>query len=113
MNNHDVQKPSIEPLDKANLYLAQIVADRVHGELKVLTPINVDMTPDNSRAPKFFSMIVVTLPIGPIQHEFEIVADSLEAALDAYADAANQAGIDFIQGAKDAALRNSILGAKN
>lgn len=110
MNNHEEQKGQIAPLDKAGLYMAQIITDRAHGEIKKMLPVNTDLTVDHTRQPRYFSIIIINTPMGAMQHEFEIVAGTLEAAIDAYAESANQAGIDFVNGMKDAALRNSLIG---
>ncbi len=110
MNN--VEKPAshIPPLDRAGLYAVMIVTDRANGEIKKCTPINADLTPDDTRPARYFSTIIINTPMGPIQHEFEIEAATLEEALAAYPDAANQAGADFVKGLQDAALRNKLMG---
>lgn len=102
----------IQPIDKKNLWSVQIITDREHGEIKVLIPMGSDFEPDKARPNRYFATIVINMTRGLVTHEFEIMAESLDAALDRYAEAANNAGLEYVRGIKDAELRNNLLGAK-
>jgi hypothetical protein len=77
--------------DAANLYREDSYTDRRVGQLRVLTPVKPDGTPDASRATLFVGQISVMTPMGTLPISFEVDAPDLAQAIEKFADAAKQA----------------------
>jgi hypothetical protein len=77
--------------DAANLYREDSYTDRRVGQLRVLTPVTPDGTPDASRATLFVGQISVVTPMGTLPISFEVDAPDLAQAIENFGDAAKQA----------------------
>ncbi len=70
-----------EAMDVKALYKEEVVTDRRIGVIRVMTPINPDMTRDESRSTLFIGEAQVMTQVGAIPVSFEIPgADLTEAA---------------------------------
>jgi hypothetical protein len=78
-------------MDTTNLYREEVFTDNAVGMLRRLTPVTVEGDPDSSRAVQFVGSTQVLTSAGPMPLSFEIEADSLTQAADAFGDAAKQA----------------------
>ena len=90
------QQPDIK-MDAANLYREESFTDRRIGTIQRLLPIKSDGSPDSSRDELFVGQTQVLTPAGALPLSFEIDAESLEAAIDGFGDAAKQALADTMQ----------------
>ncbi|TDX98133.1 hypothetical protein [Thiohalophilus thiocyanatoxydans] len=74
-----------------DLYREEVFTDQRVGTLRRLTPVTSDGSDDASRSVRYLGQSQMMTPMGALPLNFEIEADSLEQALDKYADAAKQA----------------------
>jgi hypothetical protein len=77
--------------DAANLYREDSYTDRRVGQIRVLTPVKTDGTPDTARATLFVGQISVMTPMGTLPISFEIDAPDLAQALERFGDGAKVA----------------------
>jgi hypothetical protein len=77
--------------DAANLYREDSYTDRRVGQIRVLTPVQTDGTPDTARPTLFVGQISVMTPMGTLPISFEIDAPDLAQALERFADGAKVA----------------------
>ncbi|NNJ64335.1 MAG: hypothetical protein HKP16_02135 [Xanthomonadales bacterium] len=89
MNNPE---PSTEiRMDASNLFREEVFTDNTVGTLRRLTPVTADGEPDPSRGEQYLGSTQVLTTAGPLPLSFEIRADSLSAAAEAFGDAAKDA----------------------
>jgi hypothetical protein len=74
--------------DAANLYREDSYTDRRVGQLRVLTPVRPDGTPDAARPTVYVGQISVMTPMGTLPISFEVDAPDLAQAIDKFGDAA-------------------------
>jgi len=74
-----------------DLYREEVFTDQQVGTLRRLTPVTTDGSEDTSRSVRYLGQSQMMTPMGALPLNFEIEADSLEKALEMYADAAKQA----------------------
>ncbi|MDZ7660794.1 hypothetical protein [Thiohalophilus sp.] len=74
-----------------DLYREEVFTDQQVGTLRRLTPVTTDGSDDSSRSVRYLGQSQMMTPMGALPLNFEIEADSLEQALERYADAAKQA----------------------
>lgn len=77
--------------DAANLYREDSYTDRRVGQLRVLTPVRADGTPDTARPTIYVGQISVMTPMGTLPISFEVDAPDLAQAIDRFGDAAKVA----------------------
>lgn len=98
------------------LYRVAVVTDIDAGDLKVLEPILEDLTVDIARATRYFSYCVATHRGQQYPVNFEIVADTLYAALRAFPETAQSEVQKFVENLeaymRRAALANGGRGPK-
>ena len=79
------QNQSIDfSVDKNNLYREEGITDFKVASIRMLTPIKVDGSKDESRSPVFIGTTQIMSPQGPVPIQEEIKAASLEEAIDAF-----------------------------
>ena len=89
MNNPE---PNTEiRMDTSNLYREEVFTDNTVGTLRRLTPVTASGDPDPSRSEQYLGSTQVLTTAGPLPLSFEIPADSLTAAAEAFGDAAREA----------------------
>ncbi len=89
MNNPE---PTTEiRMDTSNLYREEVFTDNTVGTLRRLTPVTASGEPDPSRSEQYLGSTQVLTTAGPLPLSFEIQADSLSAAAEAFGDAAKDA----------------------
>lgn len=76
---------------KDDLYLEELFTDRRVGSIQRLTPVDAQGQPDTSRATLYMGQTQLMTRAGPLPLNFEIPAQSLEEAVDRFADGANKA----------------------
>jgi len=69
-------------VDYTNLYREESYTDLKSASIKKLIPVKKDGSDDNSRPPLFFGVAELISPQGPIPVQSELMADSLEKAID-------------------------------
>lgn len=74
-----------------NLYREESFTDRTVGTIRRMTPVRRDGGEDTSRSVIYVGQTQVMTQVGALPLSFEIEAESLEAAIAAFDDAAKQA----------------------
>jgi hypothetical protein len=86
------QKPETDPkMDPASLYREDIVTDRKVGTIRMMTPLKIDGTTDSARPVLYMGEAQIMTGAGPLPINFEIEAETLEAAVDQFGTAAKEA----------------------
>ena len=83
------QLPEIK-IDESSLVKEDVYSDQKIGSVRVLTPVLKTGEIDSSRSISYFGQTQVMTPGGALPLNFELKADSLEAAFDAFGDAAKE-----------------------
>ena len=78
-------------LDPADLYREDVFTDRRVGTLRRLTPVDKNGNDDAARPTLYVGQAQLWTQMGPLPISFEIQAVSMEAALEAYSEAARGA----------------------
>lgn len=78
-------------MDVANLYREETFTDNTVGTLRRLTPVTANGETDPSRPLQFVGTTQVLTTAGPLPLSFEIEAQTLAEAADAFGEAARQA----------------------
>jgi hypothetical protein len=78
-------------MDRDSLYREEMISDRKMGTLRVMIPIKPDGSEDETRKVLYVGQAQIMTPMGALPVAFEIEADSLDKAVDGYADAAKEA----------------------
>jgi hypothetical protein len=84
------QLPEIQ-MDSAGLYREETITDRRVGTIRCLQPITATGDADSSRSVVYSGQTQIMTPAGALPLSFDIEADSLEAAVEGYGDAATAA----------------------
>lgn len=84
-------------MDPKSLVREEIISDRRVGSLRVLTPILVDGTRDESRDIVFLGEAQIMTQVGPIPINFEIPAKTLAEAVAGYGAAAQKGLQDTVE----------------
>lgn len=94
MNTTDPRNPPSDGdirMDLSNLYREEVFTDNAVGTLRRLVPVTAEGEVDASRTTQYVGSTQVLTNAGPLPLTFEIEADSLTAAAEAFGDAARQA----------------------
>jgi hypothetical protein len=78
-------------MDSTQIYLEETFTDRKVGTIRRLTPVVADGTTDAARPVLYVGQAQVMTPMGAIPISFELEAESLNAAIDKFGAAAEQA----------------------
>lgn len=78
-------------MDPADLYREEIFTDRKVGTIRRLTPVKVDGSTDTARQILYLGQAQVLTAVGAVPLSFEIDANSLEAAVQKFSEAAKEA----------------------
>lgn len=78
-------------VDKENLYLEETFTDLRVGSLRRLTPVTPDGSADASREVLYVGHAQVLSQMGPLPIQFTLEVDSLNDALDQFAEGAEEA----------------------
>jgi len=78
-------------MDASNLYREDVFTDNAVGTLRRLSPVTPGGEPDATRSVQFIGSTQVLTTAGPLPLTFEIKADSLAAAAEAFGDGAKVA----------------------
>lgn len=84
-------------MDVNSLVREEIISDRRVGSLRVLTPILVDGTRDESRDVTFLGEAQIMTQVGPIPINFEIPGKTLAEAIANYGAAAQKGLQDTVE----------------
>ncbi len=87
--------------DSANLYREDSFTDLRTGSIRRLTPVTADGEPDDSRPVIYQGQAAMMTPAGQLPLNFEIEADSLAAAADAFADQVQEEARRVIEELRD------------
>ncbi|HEY4968597.1 MAG TPA: hypothetical protein VII35_01750 [Steroidobacteraceae bacterium] len=78
-------------MDSTQIYLEETFTDRKVGTIRRLTPVAADGSADGARPVIFVGQAQVMTPMGAIPISFELEAASLNAAIEKFGPAAEQA----------------------
>ena len=78
-------------MDSTQIYLEETFTDRKVGTIRRLTPVTADGSTDAARPVIFVGQAQVMTPMGAIPISFELEAVSLNAAIEKFGAAAEQA----------------------
>jgi hypothetical protein len=78
-------------MDSTQIYREETFTDRRVGTIRRLTPVVADGSADPARAVLFVGQAQVMTPMGAVPISFELEASTLDAAIEKFADAAEQA----------------------
>ena len=87
-------------VDTANMYLEEGFTDLKVASIRRLTPINADGTPDLGRTPIFVGTTQLLTPEGPLPIQAPLTANSLQEAIEVFADTMKTAVADMMQEAR-------------
>ncbi len=85
---------------KDNLYREETITDFKIATIKVLCPIHLDGTADESRTKRYFGETQMVSPEGPIPVRSMLSATSLEEAIDAFPKAMDKALASLVEKVK-------------
>ncbi len=88
-------------VDKDNLYREEIFTDLKVASIRRLTPIKADGSEDTDRPVKFIAETTLMSARGPLPVQANIEATSLEAALEKFPAAVNEAVEQMIEQARE------------
>jgi len=96
------QKPVLEiRVDVANLYKEEVVTDLKVASIRQLTPIKPDGSPDASRELLFVGQTQLMSQAGPLPVQCDIVAKTLEEAVEKFPEAIQLAVEKMIEEARE------------
>ena len=78
-------------MDASSLFREEVFTDNAVGTLRRLTPVTAAGDADTTRSEQYVGSTQVLTTAGPLPLSFEIEADSLAAAAEAFGDAAKVA----------------------
>jgi hypothetical protein len=78
-------------MDASSLYREEVFTDNAVGTLRRLTPVTAEGDSDPTRSEQYVGSTQVLTTAGPLPLSFEIEADSLAAAAEAFGEAAKGA----------------------
>jgi len=84
-------------MDRDNLYREETFTDHRVGTLQRLIPVTPDGDRDTERTVRYFGQTQVMSPAGALPINFELEVDSLGAAIDGFAEAAETAVEETIE----------------
>jgi hypothetical protein len=85
------EKPLDFKMDAADLWTEEVFTDRKTGTIRKMTPVKADGSPDPARKAVFMGETQILTPAGALPLHFEIPADTLAKAIEAYGPAVQQA----------------------
>jgi fructose 1,6-bisphosphatase len=83
------QLPEIK-FDTNSLVKEEVFTDQKIGSIRILTPMTLEGTIDNSRSISFFGQTQVMTPGGALPLNFELKAETLGGAIEMFGDAAKE-----------------------
>lgn len=100
--NQGVDPQELEiKLDPADLYREEVFTDRRVGTLRRLTPVTSAGDDDPGRAVMYVGQAQLWTQMGPLPITFEIDAQTMEKALEAFPDAAREAVEQTLEEARE------------
>jgi hypothetical protein len=78
-------------MDSTQIYREETFTDRKVGTIRRLTPVTADGSTDSARTVLFVGQAQVMTPMGAVPISFDLDADSLNAAIEKFGAAAEQA----------------------
>lgn len=100
--NQGVDPQELEiKLDPADLYREEVFTDRRVGTLRRLTPVTSAGDDDPGRAVMYVGQAQLWTQMGPLPITFEIDAENMDKALEAFPDAAREAVEQTLEEARE------------
>jgi len=88
-------------MDAGELYREDIYTDRKAGTIRVLTPVLVDGTRDESRLTLYMGQAQMLTPVGAVPLSFDIEAANLQEAIDKFPESVEAAVAKTIEEVKE------------
>ncbi len=94
-------------VDKNNLYREEIITDLKIASIRMLTPIKLDGSPDESREPIFTGQTTLMSAAGPLPVQCPLEATTLEEATAQFPEAVKQAVERLVEEAREMQRREA------
>ncbi len=107
MAHDDPQTVTEIEVDKDNLYREEIITDLKVASIRMLTPIRLDGSPDESREPIFTGQTTLMSAAGPLPVQCPLEATTLEEATAQFPDAVKQAVERLVEEAREMQRRET------
>ncbi|MBF0234444.1 MAG: cytoplasmic protein [Desulfamplus sp.] len=97
-------------VDKNNLYREESITDFKIATIKILHPIKIDGSIDESRTKRYFGETQMMSPDGPIPVRAMLAATTNEEAIDAFPVAMDKALAELVQRVKQMQSQHKDMG---
>jgi len=99
--------------DGKNLYREETITDLKVAAIKIMVPVKLDGSDDDSRTPIYIGNTQLMSPDGPLPLQAPLEAENLEEALAAFPEAMRQALAEMVEKIKEMQLeqRRKEMGA--
>ena len=87
-------------VDEKNLYREESMTDMKVASIRILKPVHLDGSADDSRKPIFVGHTQLMSPQGPIPIQAELKVETLEDAIKAFPEAMKRATAEMIERAR-------------
>ena len=94
-------------VDKNNLYREEVITDLKVASIRMLTPIKLDGSPDESREPIFTGQTTLMSAAGPLPVQCPLEATTIEEATAEFPEAVKQAVERLVEEAREMQRRES------
>ena len=101
--NANEEKTDFRP-DSSNLYREETITDLKVAAIKIMVPIKLDGSDDESRTPIYIGNTQLMSPDGPLPLQAPLEANNLEEALAVFPDAMRQALAEMVEKIKEMQL---------
>lgn len=101
------QEAPVPKMDAADLWREEVFTDHKVGSIRRLTPVKADGTDDAARKPIFIGEASLLTPAGSLPLTFEIPADTLAQAVEAYGEQVQKAFNEAMEELKEMRRRAS------
>lgn len=88
-------------VDTSHLYREETITDLKVASIRVLTPINLDGSDDQSRTPVYVGNTQLMSPEGPVPLQAPLEANNLEEAMQVFPEAMRQALAEMVEKIKE------------
>ena len=101
MSANEQGRKSDFSVDINHLYSEETITDLKVASIKILTPINLDGSEDQSRTPIYIGNTQLMSPEGPVPLQAPLEANNLEEAMAVFPDAMRQALAEMVEKIKE------------
>lgn len=100
-------------VDEKNLYREESLTDMKVASIRVLKPVHLDGSADDSRKAIYVGHTQLMSPQGPIPIQADLKAETLEEAIKAFPEAMKQATAEMIERARQMQMQQAQMKQKD